>query len=307
MLLLHTDASSDTTSPAPPLPEGRHYTEELRRDDVFAAFRRSKLTLPVFVAVLVVVSVIGLVVLNAAMHYSRGVAALNDQSYAAAAAEFSAAKLLIFRYRDAEVLADRARRDLAAQTAAQANAQARVDLVSGALDDAAGRLIAGDAPGVLAALRSLHPGDVRAAFRASADARATAGTLTLGLTTAAKEALRELKWGRAGRYAAALLVLDPSAQEAAGLAGKARTGAELSARLAKAEDAARHGRWRTALRLALAVTAVREGFPGAAAVIAHARAALAPKPKPVSKKAATAAPAPAATPAPTSAPQPPPP
>ena len=69
-----------------------------------------------FVAVLVVVGVIGLVVLNAAMHYSRGVAALNDQSYAAAAAEFSAAKLLIFPYRDAEVLADRARRDLAAQS-----------------------------------------------------------------------------------------------------------------------------------------------------------------------------------------------
>ena len=82
-------------------------------------------------------------------------------------------------------------------------------------------------------------------------------------------------------------MLEPSSAEAAALAAKAGTGEELSARLAEARDAARHGQWRKALRLALAVTAVREGFPGAASVIADARKALAPKPKP-SRTAATA-------------------
>ena len=85
---------------------------------------------------------------------------------------------------------------------------------------------------------------------------------------------------RRASFAAALLVLEPSEPSAEALAAKARTGAELSARLAKAKDAARHGKWREALRLALAVTAVRKDFPGAAAIIADARKALAPKPSP---------------------------
>ena len=82
-------------------------------------------------------------------------------------------------------------------------------------------------------------------------------------------------------------------------------------KLGEAQDAARRGQWREALRLALAVVAARKDFPGAAALVADARVALAPKPKP--KPAPTQAPVVAAPPdtggstTPTTPPQPPPP
>ena len=88
-------------------------------------------------------------------------------------------------------------------------------------------------------------------------------------------------------------------------------GGEAAApKLAEAKAAARRGEWRTALRLALAVTAVRKDFPGAAALVADARVALTPKPKPTPTPTPTFAPAPPPPPpaaGTTTPPQPPPP
>ncbi len=293
---LHTDSSSGTTSPPPPLPEGWRYAEDVVWDDPYVAVRRRRISLVALVAAIIIGAVIGLVVLNAATHYSNGVAALRDGSYAQAATEFSAAKLLVFPYRNAQSLADRARSDLSAQVAAEQTATARLDAVTAAFDAAGAKLELRDAPAVLAALQPLPAADLRAALEDSAAARRSSRVLTQDLTAAAREALRRLQWSRADALAAALLVLDPASQEAASVTAKAATGKQLSARLAKAKDAARRGKWHEALRLALAVTAVRDGFPGAATVIADARKALAPKPKPSPPPAAAATvTAPAAT------------
>lgn len=301
MPVLHTDPASGTTAPAsgttasapPELPEGWHYTEDLVWEEPYSSSERRRLWLPALIVALVVAVAIGLVVLNAAMHYSRGVAALEDHSYAQAAAELSSASLLILPYRDAEPLADQARRYLVVEAAGQTEAQARVKLVTVALGEATAAFAAadgaGDAAEVLTALRSPSADDLRKVLRDEPGAREMAAALTSDLTAAARDALRALKWDRAGGFAAALLVLEPSSAEATALAAKAATGEELSARLAKARDAARRGNWRKALRLALGVTAVREGFPGAASVIADARRALAPKPKPSPAPAAAAA------------------
>ncbi len=108
-------------------------------------------------------------------------------------------------------------------------------------------------------------------------------------------------------------MLEPSSELAVALKARARTGAELRTKLGEAKDAAQRGQWRAALRLALAVIAVQKDFPGAAAVVADARDALAPKPKPVATQptpaATAAAPAPQAGggSATTTPPQPPPP
>jgi len=127
------------------------------------------------------------------------------------------------------------------------------------------------------------------------------------LAAASRRALGNAAWVRAGRFAAALLVLEPSSELAVALGARARTGEDLSAKLGKAKHAARRGEWRAALRLALAVLAVQKGFPGAAAVVADARDALAPKPKPAAATPATAATQPAGGSTTTPPPQPPPP
>jgi hypothetical protein len=295
MALSDTDARLGTSIPAPPLPEGWRYADDSDWDDPYAPARKRRIALLALLAAIIVGIAIGLVVLNAAMHYSRGVAALRDRSYAKAATELSAAKLLVFPYRNAQSLVDQARHDLVAQVAAEQTARARVDAVTAAFDEAGAKLELGDAPAVLAALQPLPATDMQTALKGSAAARRTSRVLTQDLTTAARGALRQLQWDRADAFAAALLVLDPASQEAASLTAKAATGKELSARLAKAKDAARRGKWRTALRLALAVTTVRDGFPGAATVIADARKALAPKPK---RSPAPAAAAVAVTPPP---------
>ena len=140
--------------------------------------------------------------------------------------------------------------------------------------------------------------------------RTAARRLEDRLTVAARDALGRSEWGRAQRYASAVLVLDPLAQTATALGAKAKTGEALTAKLAKARDAAGHGRWRSALRLALAVTAARKDFPGAAALVAQARKALAPKPSPTAAAIATTATTPPTTTGGTSSgspPQPPPP
>jgi hypothetical protein len=264
----------------PELPEGWHYAEDLAwDDDVYLAHRRRRIVVGVAVALLVALALVGWAVLNAASHYARGVEALGDGSYESAVTELSAATILVVPYRDAQALVAQAQAQIAAERSAREEAMTRSRIAGDALSDASRALDGEDAQGVVAALQPLSGDDVRAAL-GGGEVGAAADALALRLTGAAKEALKRGQWGRAATYAAALLVLEPRGSSAEGLAAKAKTGAELSARLASARDAARRGKWRQALRLALAVTEVRRDFPGAASVVAAARKALAPKPSP---------------------------
>jgi hypothetical protein len=288
---------------APDLPEGWRQADRDEWDETRATPWRRALALRVGGAILIVVAVLAVLVWVAAGHYSRGVAALDDGAYSRALGELTAAKVLFFPYRDARSLEARARSGLAAETAARTAEQERVNALVTELDAAGAKLAAGDAIGMLAALKAIPAADLRSARTAGDAARTSAANLTEGLTTAAQTALRKAEWQRAGRFAAALLLLQPSSEEAASFAAKARTGERLRTQLAEARAAADRGRWREALRLALAVVAVRKDFPGAAALVADARAALAPKPKPTTQ-APVAAPAPAPTIAPPPAPAP---
>jgi hypothetical protein len=311
MMPLHAEPKPGTTSPdLPELPPGWSYTEDVAWDDGYAAHRVRRLVIGVAIAVAVAAALAGLVIWNASAHYSRGVDALKSGSYAAAASELSAAKLIVIPYRDSKVLAEQARTKLAAEIAVEQQQAAREAAVSGALEQAGTALVAGEAHAVVAALRPLSATDLKAALTGSDQVRAAARRLEDRLTVATRDALGRSEWGPALSYAAAVLVLDPLAQPATALAAQAKTGAALTAKLAKARHAAGHGRWRTALRLALAVTASRKGFPGAATLVARARRALAPKPSPKATATATAATTPPTTTGGTSSgspPQPPPP
>ena len=294
---LHAETKPGTTSPnLPELPPGWFYTDDVAwDDDRYSAHRVRRLIVGVAIAVVIAAALAGLVMWNASAHYSRGVAALRDGSYAAAISEFSAATLVVVPYRDSKDLADQARTRLAAEIAVQQKKHAREEAVSATLERAGTALGAGKSNDVVAALESLPASDVKAAARGSEEVRAAAAALEERLTVAAKNALDRSEWGRAQRYAAAVLVLDPLAQSATALGAKARTGEALTAKLAKARDAAGHGRWRTALRLALAVTAARRDFPGAAGLVAQARKALTPKPSPAAVATATEATTPSTT------------
>ena len=280
----------------PELPDGWFYTDDVVWDDPRPALRGRTLALGVTIAVVIAVALAGLVIWNAEVHYRRGVAALHHHSYADAARELSAARLLVLPYRDAQFLADQAQFEVASEAADQEQALARKDLLTAALQQAGAALAHGDAKGVLAALAPLPVKDVRAALRESPEAAASAGALAGHLTTAAHEALRRADWGRGERFAEALLVLRPSDEAATALSAKAKTGAKLSAKLTEARGEASRGHWRSALHLALAVTAVDKDFPGASRLVAKARKALRPKPKPKPK------PTPAATTPTTTAP-----
>lgn len=294
MTPLHTEENPGAMSPSlPELPEGWHYTDDLIWDDPRPSHGHRTLIVGLSTAAVVVIALAALVVWSAASHYARGVDALRAGSYTTAVNELSSAKLFVVPYRDSQILADQARYELVAAAAGQEKARARVSLVTGALDQARAALGAGSADGVVKALSPLRAADVRAASRDSASVQTAAVALSERLAAAAEQALGRSEWARAGRFAAALLVLRPSTKSAKALAARAQTGAELAARLAKAKKAAHHGRWREALRLALAVTAVRKDFPGAASLVTQARKALAPKPKP--KPVVTTAATPAAT------------
>ena len=306
------DASTRIAPPleAPGLPDGWRSAERDDWRDPDAGSRRRSLVLRVAAAVLIGAFVAGCLVWIAAGHYARGVEALNDHAYSAAAGELSAATVLGISYRDAASLEAQARRAADAEAAARAQEQERVSAVVAKLEDAVARLDAGDSFGVLAALKAIPPRDLRATLQSDAGARQSADAMADDLAVSAATALQDAKWGRAGRLAAALLLLDPSSKPAVALATRAQTGQDLSAQLEKAREAARRGQWRTALRLAQAVVAVHKGFPGAAALIADARVALAPKPKPAPTPAATVVAAPTPTTGgstTTSPPQPPPP
>jgi hypothetical protein len=293
---------------APVLPEGWRSADREDWRDPHEGTRRRSLLLQVGAVFIIVVFVAACLVWIAAGHYTRGVEALNDHAYFQAVDELSAAKVLGIPYRDARSLEEQARRSAAAEAAARAQEQERVSAVVAKLEDAISRLDAGDSVGVLSALQLIPARDLRVTLRTDAGARQSAGAMAEDLTVSATTALDDGEWGRAARFAAALLLLDPSSKPAATLATRAKTGQDLNAQLQTARDAARRGHWRTALRLALAIVAVRKEFPGAAALIADARVALAPKPKPASTPTQTvAAPTPTSGGSTTSPPPPPPP
>ena len=262
-----------------------------------------RVTLIVLGVVLAFALVIGALFDLAATHYEGGVYALKVHWYAWAANEFSAARVLVFPYRDAQSLEDQARRAFVNEEASRGQAAARRAAVVAKLEKAGARLEAGDAHGVLAALLAINGDDLRATLDGSEKVRESANALAVDLTAAARRALGKAAWGRAERFAAALLVLEPSSERAVALGARARTGENLEARLGKAKAAARRGKWREALRLARGVLAVQKDFPGAAAVVADARDALAPEPEPAATQPAQAT---GGSP-PTTAPEPPPP
>jgi len=228
---------------------------------------------------LVTVCVAGLLVWNAAAHYARGVEALKAHAYYRADYEFSAARILFFPYRDAQLLDNQARRAAVAAAADVFRTQGEIRLVA-QLKAAAARLKANDADGVLTALQAIDAADLQTALAGGGTVPAIADTLAGDILAASRSALLSGAWNRSERYATAFLVLEPSSQQAMNLVTEARTGQDLSNRLKQAKDAARHGKWRLALNTALAVLEVQKGFPGAAGVVADARIALAPKPKP---------------------------
>ena len=285
------NASAQSASIEPPdLPDGWRSAELAVWKDPDQAARRRLRAVQAALVGLVLACVIGLLLWNAAIHYARGVDALQYHSYSRAVYEFSAARILVFPYRDAGSLEGQARRALKAEDARYEQAEARRAAVIAQLEKAGTRLEARDADGVLATLQAIGAGDLQDALAGNGTARESADALAEDLAAASRRALGNAAWGSAGRFAAALLVLEPSSELAVALGARARTGEDLSAKLDKAKDAARRGQWRAALRIALAVLAVQKDFPGAVAVVADARDALAPKPK----RAATR-PAPAAT------------
>jgi hypothetical protein len=286
-LLAHTHLPSGTTvPPAPPeLPEGWHYTDDLVWEEPQGRVRQRRIALVVLAVVVAAAAIVALAVLNAQAHYSRGVAALHARDYALAAAQLSGATLYVLPYRDASLLADEARREASVSYARQEAAAARVSAARAALREASAALKTMSASAVLTALQAVDSQALQAAARDDQGVATAAGALTHEVGAAAGQALNKFEWGRAETLAAALALLDPKSAAASELAARATQGRTLSARLAEAQDAARHHEWRKALRLALAVSAAHKDFPGAAAVVAQARKAL--KPKPAASSAAT--------------------
>ncbi|MCX6363609.1 MAG: hypothetical protein NTW58_05475 [Actinobacteria bacterium] len=285
----HNAAAQNDTMEPPDLPDGWRSAELVDWKDPYLAANRRARARRVALVVIVVALVIGVLLWIAATHYARGVSALEDHAYSTAVSEFSVARVLVFPYRDARSLEEQARRALQAEDARYEQAEARRAAVVAQLEKAGARLEAGDADGVRTTLQAINADELRAALNRSDSAQESYDALALDLAAAARRALGNAAWGRAGSFAAALLVLEPSSELAVALGSRARTGAELRTKLGEAKDAAHRGKWRAALRLALAVVAIRKDFPGAAAVVADARDALAPKPKPVATQPTPAA------------------
>ena len=303
------NAAGDRVPITPPdLPDRwRSPGDVVWKDPDVAAHRRvrwRRVALAVLAVLLVLALLIGTQFDLAAIHYRGGVDALAAHSYSRAAGEFAAARVLGFPYRDARSLEEQARRGAAAEGALREQGVALRAAVVAQLETAGARLAAGDVDGVLSALRTIDQDELRATLTSSETVRESADALAVDLDAASRRALGHAEWGRAGRLAAALLALEPSSKQAVALRARAQTGEDLSVKLGEARDAARHGKWREALRIALAVLARQKGFPGAAAVVADARAALAPEPAPVATQPAQPATGGSAT---TAAPRPPPP
>jgi hypothetical protein len=285
---------------APEPPEVDRYTQALRRR------KRRRIALACALGVTLALALMVWEMRSAAAHYDRGREALADEQYYAALQELSAARILVFSYRDAEALASEAREALdegIAQAVRRARAEAAVRRLVERADTLLTKGVAAEVERVLVEARSRVP-----------DGPLTSDTFTLALldtlgrrlTSAVREALADSRWGLAGTYAAALLAIDPESQAAGRLAQKAELGARLQDKVDDARAAARRGEWRRTLRLAEAVVAQWPGFPGAASLAARARTALTPEPTPTPTATATSAPPPP-TPTAPSTPTPPPP
>jgi len=302
--------SGGNTSPDPPeLPDGwRHAEPGEWRDTHVASHTRLRL-LRVVIPVLVVGLVVGIALWNAASHYARGVRAMESHSYEWAANELSAARVFGLPYRDARDLERKARQAAAASLAEFSGRRQTEDHLASQLSMAGTRLKAGDTDSVLAAVQAIDAAELRAVVSQNEAVRQSASALAEHLATASRRALRDRSWARAESLAAALLVLEPSSESARSIQTRAQTAKDLTAKLDKAKKAAKLGKWRLALRTALAVLAVQKDFPGAAAVVADARKALAPKPRPVTRTTSPASTGGSVTtvPAAPAAPQPPPP
>lgn len=286
----HNGLGPNAPVESPDLPDGwRRGDIGAWTDPLEASRKRLRVLRIVALVGIVLACLIGFPLWNAATHYARGRQALEAHSYSWAVIEFSAARVFALPYRDARSLEEQARSSALADDKLRRQADARRAAVIAQLEKAGTRLEADDAQGVLTTLQAIDTVRLQEAFDANEVVREEADALAEGLFAASGKALRGGAWGRAGRFAAALLVLEPSSARAVSLQALARTGQDLSAKVGEARDAARHGRWREALRIALAVLAVQKDFPGAAAVVADARHALAPKPKPAATQPAPAA------------------
>jgi hypothetical protein len=259
----------------PPLPDGWVYTDDVEWSDPRSVGTGRRRLLLGGVVVLVAACLVGLVVANAQRHYSNGVAALQRADYARAQAEFNAASLVVVPYRDSAALAGQAGSEVQLEAERSFAADERESAVVDALESAGSALDDRDAVLFMAALAKVSGGDLEAVLRTDPAARKAERALARDVTAVVKNALDRQAWGKAEVWTAALLALRPSSPDAAVFSEKVRKGRVLTARLADAKDAARNGDWRKALRLALGVTAVREGFPGASSVVAEARRELA--------------------------------
>lgn len=286
------------------LPDGWHYADVEAWSDPYRAGRRRKRVIIAAVVVAIVAGMTGLAVWDAAAHYTRGVYALRIHEYSLAADELSAANVFGISYRNARSLEGQVRRDEAADSARHRQAEAAQAAMVAQLDRVGAGLKAG-ANALLAALHEVDPTQLQAALVDDRTIRRSVAALAADIAAAARRALRSGTWSRAERFTTALLLLEPSSKLATSLAAQAKRGRELSVKLSSAESAARHHKWRQALRLARAVVGAQKDFPGAAALVAEARTALAPKPR---TRVATTASRPATSPpasAPASQPAPP--
>jgi hypothetical protein len=261
----------------PPLPEGWVYADDVEWQGPPEAPPSHKRALVAVVVAFLVACAVGLVVGNAQVHYSRGVAALHKGDYVRAQAELAGARLVLLPYRDSTLLAEQAGDQVRLDAANTFAAGERADAVDAALDSATAALQKRDADGFTDALVSVSAADLRKVVGSDSDEREAEQKLTEGVTAIVQTALKARKWDTAQTWAAALAALQPGSTQAADMALRAKKGRELSTRLADARDAARRGEWRKALRLALGVAAVRRGFPGTSTLIAEARRKLAPK------------------------------
>lgn len=238
-------------------------------------------------------AVIGLSALNAAAHYERGTAALAARQYQLAAAEFSSASVLGASYKDANLRAQDALR-FAQLTASGAVVRQRERRVLDALKRAGSLLEPPRPAALIVALRRLDGEELRDLTAQASAVTDAVERLAKRLAARARRALAKARWGQAEQFALALAVLDPADRDAQALRKRAGAGRVLAQRMSVARSAARRGDWRIALRTARQVLAAQKGYPGAAALVADARRALAPKPRP------TATPRPAAAQAPSS-------
>src|SRR5665647_1194456 len=93
------DASAQSASSEPPdLPDGWRSAELADWKDPYLAARKRWRAVQVTLVSLVLACLIGLLLWNAAIHYARGVDALQYHSYSRAVYEFSAARVLVFPY-----------------------------------------------------------------------------------------------------------------------------------------------------------------------------------------------------------------